>query len=94
MILLLQYFATKHQKKVILLVSTTGDTGPAAVLMVESEALQLSEEIMLGGVVYGHEQNTRSSANAKTTYVGSNITTTDVPSAAAQTFKAAFPATL
>jgi polyribonucleotide nucleotidyltransferase len=28
----------------------------AAVLMVESEALQLSEEIMLGGVVYGHEQ--------------------------------------
>ncbi|GAA5236388.1 polyribonucleotide nucleotidyltransferase [Verticiella sediminum] len=28
----------------------------AAVLMVESEADQLSEEIMLGGVVYGHEQ--------------------------------------
>ena len=27
----------------------------AAVLMVESEAQQLSEEIMLGGVVYGHE---------------------------------------
>ena len=27
-----------------------------AVLMVESEAQQLSEEIMLGGVVYGHEQ--------------------------------------
>ncbi len=27
-----------------------------AVLMVESEADQLSEEIMLGGVVYGHEQ--------------------------------------
>lgn len=27
-----------------------------AVLMVESEAMQLSEEIMLGGVVYGHEQ--------------------------------------
>src|SRR5690606_20425669 len=26
------------------------------VLMVESEAQQLSEEIMLGGVVYGHEQ--------------------------------------
>ncbi len=29
----------------------------AAVLMVESEAQQLSEEIMLGGVVYGHEQS-------------------------------------
>ncbi|MFM8609137.1 MAG: polyribonucleotide nucleotidyltransferase [Burkholderiaceae bacterium] len=29
----------------------------AAVLMVESEALQLSEEIMLGGVVFGHEQS-------------------------------------
>jgi len=28
----------------------------AAVLMVESEAYQLSEEIMLGAVVYGHEQ--------------------------------------
>jgi polyribonucleotide nucleotidyltransferase len=28
----------------------------AAVLMVESEANQLSEEVMLGGVVYGHEQ--------------------------------------
>jgi polyribonucleotide nucleotidyltransferase len=28
-----------------------------AVLMVESEADQLSEEIMLGGVVYGHEQS-------------------------------------
>src|SRR3954451_3294252 len=28
----------------------------AAVLMVESEAQQLSEEIMLGGVVYGHDQ--------------------------------------
>ncbi len=28
----------------------------AAVLMVESEAKQLSEEIMLGGVVFGHEQ--------------------------------------
>ncbi len=27
-----------------------------AVLMVESEADQLSEEIMLGGVVYGHQQ--------------------------------------
>src|SRR3546814_46086 len=27
-----------------------------AVLMVESEARQLSEEIMLGGVVFGHEQ--------------------------------------
>ncbi|MFZ4285066.1 polyribonucleotide nucleotidyltransferase [Variovorax sp. HJSM1_2] len=29
----------------------------AAVLMVESEAMQLSEEVMLGGVVYGHEQS-------------------------------------
>src|SRR5689334_4613129 len=28
----------------------------SAVLMVESEAQQLSEEIMLGGVVFGHEQ--------------------------------------
>ena len=28
----------------------------AAVLMVESEATQLSEEVMLGGVVFGHEQ--------------------------------------
>src|SRR5690606_18072260 len=28
----------------------------AAVLMVESEAQELSEEIMLGGVVFGHEQ--------------------------------------
>ncbi len=28
----------------------------SAVLMVESEALQLSEEVMLGGVVFGHEQ--------------------------------------
>ncbi|MGE4369096.1 MAG: polyribonucleotide nucleotidyltransferase [Burkholderiaceae bacterium] len=28
----------------------------AAVLMVESEAHQLTEEVMLGGVVYGHEQ--------------------------------------
>ena len=28
----------------------------SAVLMVESEALQLSEEVMLGAVVYGHEQ--------------------------------------
>src|SRR5690606_41687447 len=27
-----------------------------AVLMVESEAKQLSEDVMLGGVVYGHEQ--------------------------------------
>jgi threonine synthase len=31
MILLLQYFATKRQKTITLLVSTTGDTGPAAV---------------------------------------------------------------
>jgi len=29
----------------------------AAVLMVESEAQQLSEEVMLGAVVYGHEQS-------------------------------------
>ena len=29
----------------------------AAVLMVESEAQQLSEEIMLGGVVFGHDQS-------------------------------------
>ncbi|MCB1917962.1 MAG: polyribonucleotide nucleotidyltransferase [Rhodocyclaceae bacterium] len=28
----------------------------AGVLMVESEALQLAEDVMLGGVVYGHEQ--------------------------------------
>src|SRR5258708_28632101 len=28
----------------------------SAVLMVESEADQLSEDVMLGGVVYGHEQ--------------------------------------
>jgi polyribonucleotide nucleotidyltransferase len=28
----------------------------AAVLMVESEAQQLSEEIMLGAVVFGHDQ--------------------------------------
>lgn len=28
----------------------------AAVLMVESEAMQLSEEVMLGAVVFGHEQ--------------------------------------
>src|SRR5437764_14111235 len=26
------------------------------VMMVESEALELSEDVMLGGVVYGHEQ--------------------------------------
>jgi polyribonucleotide nucleotidyltransferase len=29
----------------------------AAVLMVESEAQQLSEEVMLGGVVFGHDQS-------------------------------------
>ena len=29
----------------------------AAVLMVESEALQMSEEVMLGAVVFGHEQS-------------------------------------
>ena len=28
----------------------------SAVLMVESEALQLSEDVMLGAVVFGHEQ--------------------------------------
>ena len=40
------------QSKMELVVAGT----EAAVLMVESEARQLSEEIMLGGVVFGHEQ--------------------------------------
>ena len=41
-----------HQSKMDLVVAGT----EAAVLMVESEAQELSEEIMLGAVVYGHEQ--------------------------------------
>ncbi len=41
------------QSKMDLVVAGT----EAAVLMVESEAQQLSEEVMLGGVVYGHEQS-------------------------------------
>jgi polyribonucleotide nucleotidyltransferase len=41
------------QSKMDLVVAGT----EAAVLMVESEAQQLSEEIMLGGVVYGHQQS-------------------------------------
>jgi polyribonucleotide nucleotidyltransferase len=40
------------QSKMDLVVAGT----EAAVLMVESEAQQLSEEVMLGGVVFGHEQ--------------------------------------
>ncbi|MDQ6681628.1 MAG: polyribonucleotide nucleotidyltransferase, partial [Pseudomonadota bacterium] len=40
------------QSKMELIVAGT----EAAVLMVESEAKQLSEEILLGGVVFGHEQ--------------------------------------
>lgn len=40
------------QSKMDLVVAGT----EAAVLMVESEADRLSEEVMLGGVVYGHEQ--------------------------------------
>jgi polyribonucleotide nucleotidyltransferase len=41
-----------HQSKMDLVVAGT----EAAVLMVESEAQELSEEVMLGAVVYGHEQ--------------------------------------
>ena len=41
------------QSKLNLVVAGT----EAAVLMVESEADQLSEEVMLGGVVFGHEQS-------------------------------------
>ncbi len=44
--------AQLDQSKMELVVAGT----QAAVLMVESEAQQLSEEIMLGGVVFGHEQ--------------------------------------
>jgi polyribonucleotide nucleotidyltransferase len=44
--------AQLEQSKMDLVVAGTR----AAVLMVESEAQQLSEEIMLGGVVFGHEQ--------------------------------------
>jgi polyribonucleotide nucleotidyltransferase len=40
------------QSKMDLVVAGT----EAAVLMVESEAQQLSEEVMLGGVVFGHQQ--------------------------------------
>src|SRR5829696_2714802 len=36
--------------------SLIGAGAEAAVLMVESEAKQLTEEVMLGGVVFGHEQ--------------------------------------
>jgi polyribonucleotide nucleotidyltransferase len=43
---------TELESKMDLVVAGT----EAAVLMVESEADQLSEEIMLGGVVFGHEQ--------------------------------------
>jgi polyribonucleotide nucleotidyltransferase len=38
----------------------------SAVLMVESEALQLSEEVMLGAVVFGHEQSTPSTNSCVT----------------------------
>jgi len=41
-----------EQSKLDLVVAGT----EAAVLMVESEAQQLTEEVMLGGVVFGHEQ--------------------------------------
>ena len=41
------------QSKMDLVVAGT----EAAVLMVESEAQQLSEEVMLGGVVFGHDQS-------------------------------------
>jgi polyribonucleotide nucleotidyltransferase len=44
--------AQLEQSKMDLVVAGT----QAAVLMVESEAQQLSEEVMLGGVVFGHEQ--------------------------------------
>ena len=38
-----------------------------AVLMVESEADQLSEDIMLGAVVFGHEQRQRGPSRPSTT---------------------------
>jgi polyribonucleotide nucleotidyltransferase len=41
-----------HESKMNLVVAGT----EAAVLMVESEAQELSEDVMLGGVVFGHEQ--------------------------------------
>ena len=42
----------------------------SAVLMVESEAQQLSEEVMLGAVVYGHEQmKSRDRCDSTTWYV-------------------------
>ncbi|CAM5321086.1 polyribonucleotide nucleotidyltransferase [Eoetvoesiella caeni] len=44
--------AQLQQSKLNLVVAGT----EAAVLMVESEAKELSEEVMLGGVVFGHEQ--------------------------------------
>ena len=44
--------AAARQSKLDLVVAGT----EAAVLMVESEADQLSEEVMLGAVVFGHEQ--------------------------------------
>jgi polyribonucleotide nucleotidyltransferase len=45
--------ATERKKSIMDLVVAGTES---AVLMVESEALQLSEEVMLGAVVFGHEQ--------------------------------------
>src|SRR5206468_7390148 len=42
----------KEQSKLNLVVAGTEQ----GVMMVESEALELSEDVMLGGVTYGHEQ--------------------------------------
>jgi polyribonucleotide nucleotidyltransferase len=42
----------KESSKLNLVVAGTEQ----GVMMVESEALELSEDVMLGGVVYGHEQ--------------------------------------
>src|SRR5450755_1476352 len=47
-----QYVLNPSKTQMDLIVAGT----EAAVLMVESEAKQLSEEVMLGGVVFGHEQ--------------------------------------